>query len=263
MDAVTTFATCHQVELSSYGHLLQDEGERFIALTTRAAPETPIPTCPGWTMSDLIDHVGGLHRWAETHVRLLSPRRISGKEVQLDTPEDREGYPDWLRAGLQRLIGTTLAADPDADVWGWGADKHARFWPRRMLFETVIHRADAELALDIYPHVSASVAIDGIDEFLDNLPHAVFFAPKVAELSGSGESVALCANDSDTKWTIHLGEDGFHWDHNAPHHPDASVTATASELLLFVYGRRGTASPSIAVRGDDSLLARWVENSSI
>jgi uncharacterized protein (TIGR03083 family) len=263
MDDLTTLATCHQVEPSRYGHLLKEEGEKFIAVTTQADPETPIPTCPGWMMSDLLDHVGGLHRWAEAHVRLLSPRRITGKELQPDTPEDRRGYPDWLRAGLQRLIDTCLAADPGAEVWAWGADKHARFWPRRMLFETVIHRVDAELALDIHPDVPTSVALDGIDEFLDNLPHAVYFAPKVADLRGSGERLALSPNDADTRWTIHLTEDRFHWDHSTLHHPDVNVTAMASELLLFVYGRRDIANPSIAMRGDDSLLARWVENSAI
>lgn len=263
MDDLTSLATCHRAEPSRYGDLLKEECDKFIAVTTQADPETPIPACPGWTMSDLIDHVGGLHRWAEAHVRLLSLRRISGKELQLDMPEERRAYPDWLRAGLQRLIDTSLAADPDAEVWAWGADKHARFWPRRMLFETVIHRVDAELALEIPPHVQTSVALDGIDEFLDNLPHAAYFAPKVAELRGSGERVALSPNDSDTIWTIQLAEDGFHWDHSIFHPPDVSVTAMASELLLFVYGRRDTTSSSIAIKGDNSLLARWVENSAI
>jgi uncharacterized protein (TIGR03083 family) len=263
MDDVTTLATCHQVEPSRYAHLLEEECERFIAVTTPADPKTPIPTCPGWTMSDLIDHVGGLHRWAEAHIRLLSPRRISGKELQLGTPEDRGAYPDWLRAGLRRLVDSCLAGDPDSEVWAWGADKHARFWPRRMLFETAIHRVDAELALDIPPHVTTSVALDGIDEFLDNLPHAAYFAPKVAELRGAGERLSLTPNDSDTTWTIQMAEDGFHWDHTSHDHSDVSVTASASELLLFVYGRRDPASSTIAVRGDDSLLARWVESSAI
>jgi hypothetical protein len=31
---------------------------------TSAAPETPIPTCPGWNMRQLLRHVGRAHRWA-------------------------------------------------------------------------------------------------------------------------------------------------------------------------------------------------------
>jgi uncharacterized protein (TIGR03083 family) len=263
MDAVTTAATCHRAPTARYAELLEQEGEKFIAVTTQADPETPLPTCPGWTMSDLIDHVGGLHRWAEAHVRLLSSRRIRGKEIQLDTPEERGGYPDWLRAGLTRLIDTALAADPAAEVWAWGADKHARFWPRRMLFESVIHRVDAEMALDVDPLVAAEIALDGIDEFLDNLPHAAYFAPKVTELRGSGERVGFDAVDADVTWTIQLEDAGFHWNHERVDGRDVTVRATASDLVLFVYGRWSTTRPAISIKGDDALVARWVESSAI
>jgi uncharacterized protein (TIGR03083 family) len=260
---LTGLAICHRVEPPEYARLLKQEGERFIAVSTDADPDIPIPSCPGWKLADLITHVGGLYRWAEAHVRLLSPRRIAGKELELDLPEDRAGYPDWLRAGLQRLIDATAVADPDAELWAWGADKRARFWPRRMLFETVIHRIDAELALSHYPDVAPDIACDGIDEFLDNLPHAAYFAPKVDELRGSGEVVRLSSTDRDTVWTIHLEGDGFCWDHEAGADPDVTVAASASELLMFVYGRREARSPSIAITGNETVLTRWVQNSAI
>jgi uncharacterized protein (TIGR03083 family) len=263
VEKLTGLAICHRAEPPEYARLLKQEGERFIAVSTEADPHVPIPSCPGWKLADLIKHVGGLHRWAEAHVRLLSPRRIAGKDLELDVPEDRAGYPDWLRAGLQRLIDATTIADPDAELWAWGADKRARFWPRRMLFETVIHTIDAELALSHHPDVAPEVACDGIDEFLDNLPHAVYFAPKVDELRGSGEVVRLSSTDRDTVWTIQLEGDGFRWDHEAGTDPDVTVAASASELLMFVYGRREARSPSIAITGSETVLTRWVQNSAI
>ncbi|WP_432278328.1 maleylpyruvate isomerase N-terminal domain-containing protein [Nocardia carnea] len=37
------------------------------------ARPTPIPTCPGWTLADLVTHVGRARRWAATMIG--SPKR--------------------------------------------------------------------------------------------------------------------------------------------------------------------------------------------
>jgi hypothetical protein len=65
-------------------------------------------------------------------------------------------------------------------VWAWGPDQHARFWSRRMLYETVVHHSDAELALGREPVIDRAVAVAGVDEFLENLPSASVWAPRVA-----------------------------------------------------------------------------------
>ncbi|SCK59943.1 TIGR03083 family protein [Streptomyces sp. SceaMP-e96] len=69
------------------------------------------------------------------------------------------------------------ATDPDAPMWAWGVDQHARFWMRRMLFETLVHRTDAERAVGRRPVIDPALATDGVDEFLANLPFATSFAP--------------------------------------------------------------------------------------
>jgi hypothetical protein len=32
-------------------------------------------------------------------------------------------------------------------MWAWGPDKHARFWSRRMLHETAVHRVTGDPTL--------------------------------------------------------------------------------------------------------------------
>jgi uncharacterized protein (TIGR03083 family) len=132
-----------------------------------------------------------------------------------------------------------------------------------MTHETTIHRTDAEFAAGIDPDVDRAIAVDGIDEFLDNLPHAAYFAPRVAELKGAGERIALKATDADVSWTVTLAPDGFAWDHS-----DAAATATlegpAADLYMFAWGRRKIdGGAMLRADGDRALLDFWVERSSL
>src|SRR5206468_2913885 len=137
-----------------------------------------------------------------------------------EEPDDPAKLADWFADGGRALVDTLRAADPDAPMWSWGADQHARFWSRRMLHETTVHGVDASLAVAARPAVDAAVAVDGIAELLENLPSAAYFRPEVAQLKGSGESIHLHATDADGEFVIHLGADGFTW---APGHEKATV----------------------------------------
>src|SRR5205807_1693289 len=147
-----------------------------------------VPTCPGWTVHDLVDHAGSIHRWAAHMVGARSPKRASFRDVDLAKPASDDGLAAWLRDGASVLTDASKNADPDDAMWAWGADQHVRFWPRRMLFETAIHRADLALAVGATPATGAASAVDGIDELLDNIPSASYFAPGVDELRGAGET---------------------------------------------------------------------------
>ena len=88
-------------------------------------------------------------------------------------------------------------------MWAWGADQHTRFWPRRMLHETLVHRTDAALALgqDPHPTIDPEVAADGIDELFANLPSAAAFSPDVLDIKGSG-SFGIVGNDTGVEWVV-------------------------------------------------------------
>jgi uncharacterized protein (TIGR03083 family) len=253
-------AVCHRADHAHYVELVRAEIGRLAQVVANADPAARVPTCPDWSVQQLAEHVGGVHRWAEHHVRTLSPVRVPGRDVSLETPEDPKELPAWLDRGADLLAETLRAADPDAPVWGWGSDKHVRFWSRRMLHETTVHRADAEIALGHAPETEDDVAIDGVDEYLDNLPHAVFFAPRVAELRGSGEAVGLRCEQAG--WTVTLEPDAFRWNHaDGEATATVAVEATPTELLLFSYGR--IKADALEVTGDGALLDFWVERSSI
>lgn len=255
-------ATCHRSAHLDYCDALPSIVDHLAAVASKADPETPVPTCPGWSVADLVRHTGGIHRWARSMVATVSQERLSGKNVPLDLPANDSDLPGWLTDGIPILVETFRTADPDAEMWAWGSDKHARFWSRRMIHETAVHGADAEFAAGLDPAIEAAIAVDGIDEFLDNLPHAVYFAPRVAELRGSGETVVLQDSGNGTLWSITLGPEGFSWDH-AEAGANILVNARPSDLLLFAYGRRKPGDERISYEGDRALLDFWVERSSI
>ena len=161
-----------------------------------ADPATPVPTCPEWDLAELQRHIGRVNRWAATMVERRSQERLGREGMDWSTPDDPAALPDWVADGADFVEPRFRAADPEAAMWAWGWPKKAAFWPRRMVHETAVHRVDAELALGRPAVLDAEIAVDAVDELLDNLPHAAYFAPKVAELKGEGEVLAFVGGDA-------------------------------------------------------------------
>ncbi len=248
---------------AQYCDALAGEAVRLVELVADPAAQTePVPTCPGWVVADVVEHVGMLYGWSSAHVATNARARLDPRSLDLGRPEEG-ATPEWLATSIEPMMGIFRACDPDAAVWAWGADRHARFWPRRMLFETAVHRADASFALGADPEVDADVAADGIDELLSNLPHAAYFAPTIAELRGDDERVAFRAVDRDISWSIRLVPAGYAWDWS-DRPADVTVSGRASDLLLLLYRRRAADDTGRFERaGDLALLDRFLTNTQL
>ncbi|GGP09984.1 maleylpyruvate isomerase family mycothiol-dependent enzyme [Nonomuraea glycinis] len=241
--------------MTDYFALIEDETTRLAELAT--APQTPLPTCPGWTLADLITHVGTLHRWV-TH--LVTTRRqdpVWSRQVPNGLAEGEHGDREWLASGMTEMVRTLRATDPDTPVWTWGPTGRASWWTRRMAYELVVHRVDAELAAGREPVVEPAVAADGVEEFLDNVSSAGWVTKRLAALEGvAGTTFHLHATDTPGEWTfVQEPGGGISW---ARGHAkgDAAVPAPAADLLLLVYGRRP--ADGVTVHGERALLERWL-----
>jgi uncharacterized protein (TIGR03083 family) len=224
---------------------------------------TPVPTCPEWDLRKLTRHLGMTHRWAAAMVRERATARLDPRTLDLGFPAEPSGYADWIRRGGEELLDTLRAADPDDEMWAWGGDRHVRFWSRRMVHETVVHGADATLALGGDPVLDALLAVDAVDELLDNLPTAGYFAPGVEELRGDGETIHLHCTDVDGEWMITLQPHGYTWEH-AHGKGTVAVRGAAGDLELLLYGRRRADDGSRFARfGDVALFDRWLANSAL
>jgi len=101
-----------------------------------------VPSCPDWSVADLAYHVGDVH-WSWR--KLVEERRQTGHTGEFwPRPSDTD-LLDGVRAESERLI-EALDVDPAIEVWTWAPQKDIGFVQRRMAQETIVHRADADLA---------------------------------------------------------------------------------------------------------------------
>jgi uncharacterized protein (TIGR03083 family) len=247
---------------AAYCDALEREVARVSALVRDVDPATPVPTCPGWDIGKMTKHLGTAHRWSRYLVANHCTEAMNTRALDLELPPDRGDYPEWLEQGGNALVATLRDADPNEPVWAWGADRHVRFWSRRMYYETLLHGADAAFALGREPSIEQSAAVDGIDELLENLDHVPGFGERYGALGFDGESVHLHSTDAEGEWMINLGTGDFGWEHGHGK-GTVAVRGTAEDLLLLVYHRRQHDDSRYATFGDTTLLGRWLESTTL
>ncbi len=218
---------------------LRADGALFRAAVGQpGALDAPVPTCPEWTVSDLVRHLGAVYRYVHSHAN-------RGVTTRPDHRVNLEGIPDddllaWWDEWYASLLALLDALDPSLPAWNWAPQaKLAEFWHRRMAHETAVHRWDAQMALGLSEPVEAKLATDGVTEVLDSwLPAGRRRGP--ADQYGI---VALYANDVEEVWHVRLRGEGFALlDTDTlldddDRHERVVATGTASDLMLALWGR--------------------------
>lgn len=215
-----------------------------------------VPGCPDWDLAELIRHTGRVHRWVTEIVRTRATERLDRNVLDFGLPDEPAGLPDWLAAGADPLLAE-LCADPATEVWNFTGGGHIGWWRRRMLQETAVHRADAELALNLDPVIAPDVAADGIAELLDVLLPATGAGAKVRAMDRVGQSLHLHATDAAGEWTITLTENGYDW---TPGHTKATaaVRGPLGDLLLLMWSRRDPGDTArFEIFGEPDLVRAW------
>jgi uncharacterized protein (TIGR03083 family) len=215
----------------------------------------PVPTCPEWTMRQLVTHVGRAHRWATAIVATRAAEPIPFREVpDGKLPGDRREQVDWLTTGAAGLVATVQAAGDD-HVWTHNGPGPARYWARRMAHETAVHRADGQIAMGQRPQLDPVTAADGIDEWLGFLasPGEGGDRPALAGLQGRVLHVHATGEGATGEWMILPGAAGVAVE-TGHGKGDVAVRGPAGDLLLLLMRRLPPSDPAIEVLGDAALL---------
>jgi uncharacterized protein (TIGR03083 family) len=240
------------METQRYLEQFARNSERLGDAATAAGLDAAVPTCSGWTVTDLLHHVIRGDEWART---IVEHGKEGSTERVLPTDPDPSITGDALvqtfRDGAAALLETLTTVDAATPVWTFGAhDRTAAFWQRRRSQETAVHRYDAESAAGTTTPIDTDLAVDGIDEF------TMVFLPRLADNFGpiGDGTVHLHCTDADGEWLIVL-RDGQATVTREHAKGDVAARGTASDLLLFLWGR--VSSDSLEVFGDSDLLARF------
>jgi uncharacterized protein (TIGR03083 family) len=235
------------MEIQDFLDALARDSDALADAADAAGPDAPVPTCPGWTVADLMVHMVQGDRWAQRIVESRSTERVM-PEMPADAPAGAALVP-YFRAGAQELVATLAAVPPDTSVWTFSAtNRTAGFWRRRRAQETAMHRVDAESAAGSVQPVDQAMAVDGIDEFL------TVFLPRLATGVVLDGSLHLHCTDVQGEWLLRRdGDDLVVTREHAK--GDVAARGTASDLVLFLWGR-GPAS-ALEVFGDPAALDRF------
>lgn len=258
---------------------LIDERSAAFRTAVAAAPDLDaiVPTCPEWTLFDLAEHLGQRRPfWAAVVAAgpADAPPAPSAWEAAPPTPRDREALVSWLAASTERLLAALQEAGPDRECWAWWgwsqSPKTSGAIARHQLQEIAVHTYDAEVTLAAAtgatrPSLPEDVALDGIDEFqftccatTQPWPHEPATVDYHATegrswrvtLSADGARVTRLPDaDADAGTEPDAG--------GGSTAPDASARGTASDLVLWFYGRVPT--ESLALEGDPRVFDQLIE----
>ena len=144
--------------------LLRMHTERFADVVRDADLEAPVPTCPDWSVRDLVVHLGGVHQWA-THAVVEGNPHLR-PEPPID--QGRAELAAWYRRHASHLVDVLTPTASDAPAWTLDeCDLTARFWRRRQVHETVMHAWDVDNALGRPEPMDPALAWDAVLEVRD------------------------------------------------------------------------------------------------
>lgn len=197
--------------------------------------DAPIQHCPGWTVVDVVTHLGEVQGfWANVveHRSTQQPHRDNpGAGVAANEAVA------WLRHQSSRLTSALATCADDVALWTWWPPaQHAGFIKRRQLNESAVHGWDVRNALGHPDPIDEETARVGLQEFVEVM--AVDLQP------GKPMPPQVELRVVDGLWRRLL------FDPSAATSDSLVLEGSASDLLLSVWGRRAIDDPAIAAAID-------------
>lgn len=187
-----------------------------------------VPSCPGWSVRDLVRHVAEVYE----HKIACTLLQQAPDPWPPEWPADRDPV-EWLDDAHDRLLEMFERSEPSTPsaTW-WPPDQTVGFWARRMAHETAVHRADAELAAGTITPIDADLATDGVDEILHLMLAGDWSeAPDDAAM---GQRVAVVTGGR--TWIVELSREAVAVD-EGDQTRDATVEGDPSDVVLWLWGR--------------------------
>ena len=235
--------------------VIESEGASVLA-AYRSNPDGRVPWSDRWTVRSVARHVAGSHHAVAL---ILADRPSADFEQAAAMPRietSDPAFPAWFAANTERLLTQCRAVPPAAVCWAPHPliAGNAAYWTRRIAYDTLVHRWDAEAGAGIAGTAMEShIAADAVDELL-----AVgLCVTRAATDAPAGPAIRLACTDAHHAWHLDLSEVGRLTIHAEPIDVAVTLRGTAEALLLWLWRRIEIDDGPIEVDGDRSVLDRW------
>ena len=198
------------------------------------------------TVGAVAGHVTSIYGWVTTILQTGSPAD------RTESPLESNTMVATVEHARQALIDELALDDRPCWIIG-GGDGTTAFWRRRMALESLKHLLDLRTApterFAVPPELDVSLAVDGVDEFLQ-----VFLARNRSRLTPLPGSVVLRASDAPHAWRVSAD-----WVITAADSDgaDAVIESSAAELLLLLWERASVRDEGdrFGITGDHAVVA--------
>jgi uncharacterized protein (TIGR03083 family) len=226
------------MDYRTYVEHVRADGDR-LASEVDGHLDLAVPSCPGWTLRDLANHVAEVYE----HKIVCTQLGRQPDPWPPAWPADRDPV-EWFRDAHGRILEMFDAHGPDdpSATW-WPPDQSVGFWARRMAQETAVHRADADLAVDRAPVIDPDLATDGVDEILVIMLAGDWSDDPAPE---SGTQLVTVAT-GERRWLVTLEPETVAVSEaEAGADANAAVEGDPSSVLLWLWGRAGDDQASLS-----------------
>jgi uncharacterized protein (TIGR03083 family) len=252
----------------TYGEMLANIEERTAAMQVAIAGaddrNLSVPDCPGWTLGDLMKHVGVVQReWAAAVPGEPLPPAVAAADAV-----NEGGLTWWLQRSTYLLTHALRTAGPQVATgmrwYSGGPPMTGHDVARRQMQEAAVHAYDAQLTVRREQLLANDVAVDGIDEFLRRRLAARGpwpYRPARVEVEalvmpGAGPPAGLERSYHIT-WLLDLDGDGARVTAGERGEPAVRVGGPAGDVLLLLYRR--TPYHRASVHGNERLFAALLD----
>ena len=234
---------------------------------------TPVPSCPGWNVGKLINHLGRVFCSVREHVVRRATEMVPADEISF--PPEGEAIVPWFEEVHASVLEAVSEIDPQESLWSWaGQDQgNGAFYQRRMAHEVLIHRWDLEVALGEPARLPAELALDNVDELLQvvlpftianwerQIPQGSLHLHSTEPSHATDSPPASGASAGE--WLVTPDSSGSYSVAYEHAKGDVAVRGTAEALALFVWERIPLSAlqeeGKVDVFGDFQLAELWAQ----
>ena len=227
--------------------ILAVEGARLATVPVDALG-APIPSIPGWTVEEVVRHVGKVHQWAAGVIRLPADGD-AGTVRPAGMPKGPDCLPAY-REALDLITAALTERPPDTEVQSFIGSVPLAWWIRRQAHEVSVHRWDAQSGVAAAGGADpdafdVDTAADGIDEWA-----STFLAVRWAQRTDPEPPA------DGSEWLISFVDGGVRVE--ATHAKgDVALRGPAAELLLAMWRRQPL--DTLEVIGDRAVAEKLLE----